>query len=108
MEIIDIDNVSSLQTHLSNLTGLSISIYGDKGNIIMPPVRENKLLSVIKASSRGRDEYNDFLKSSLEKTIHRRNVSIFKWPAEQYCFFICDSDTDIVKNVNKALISIRY
>lgn len=88
MEIIDIDNVSSLQTHLSNLTGLSISIYGDKGNIIMPPVRENKLLSVIKASSRGRDEYNDFLKSSLEKTIHRRNVSIFKGPAGQYHFFI--------------------
>ncbi|MDP2754532.1 MAG: diguanylate cyclase [Nitrospirota bacterium] len=88
MEIIDIDNVSSLQTHLSNLTGLSISIYGDKGNIIMPPVRENKLLSVIKASSRGRDEYNDFLKSSLEKTIHRRNISIFKGPAGQYHFFI--------------------
>lgn len=88
MEIIDIDNVSSLQTHLSNLTGLSISIYGGKGNIIMPPVRENKLLSVIKASSRGRDEYNDFLKSSLEKTIHRRNVSIFKGPAGQYHFFI--------------------
>jgi diguanylate cyclase (GGDEF)-like protein len=87
-EFIDIDKISYLQKDLSKLTGLSISIYGDKGNIIMPPVRENKLLSVIKASSRGRDEYNDFLKSSLEKTTHRRNVSIFKGPAGQYHFFI--------------------
>ena len=87
MEFID-NNISSLQTYLSNLTGLSLSIYGEKGNIILPPIKENKLLSVIRSSSRGRDEYNDFLKGCIEKAIQRRNVSIFKGPSGQYHFFI--------------------
>jgi len=87
MEFID-NNISFLQTYLSNLTGLSLSIYGEKGNIILPPIKENKLLSVIRSSSRGRDEYNDFLKGCIEKAIQRRNVSIFKGPSGQYHFFI--------------------
>ena len=88
MEIIDIDNISSLQTHLSNLTGLSLSTYGDKGNIILPPAKECRFMSVIRSSSRGRDEYNDFLKRHIEKAIQRRVASIIKGPTEQYYFFI--------------------
>ncbi|MEW6214648.1 MAG: sensor domain-containing diguanylate cyclase [Nitrospirota bacterium] len=88
LEIIDLNNISSFLTHLSNLTGLSLSIYGEKGDIIQPPAKEDKFLSVIKASSRGRAEYDDFLKGSIEKVIHRRDVSIFKGPAGLYQFFI--------------------
>jgi len=29
-----------LQTYLSNLTGFSLSIYGEQGNIILPPAVE--------------------------------------------------------------------
>lgn len=93
--IIDINNLSSLQTYLSNLTGLSLSIYGEQGNIILPPAVEDKLLSAIWSSSRGQDEYNNFLKSCIEKAIHRRNASIFKGPAGQYHFFtpVCLEDS---------------
>lgn len=88
LETIDINNISSILTHLSNLTGLSLSIYGEKGNIILPPAKEDKLMSAIRSSPKGRDEYNDFLKKHIEKTTVRRSLSIFKGPAGQYHFFI--------------------
>ena len=88
LETIDINNISSILTHLSNLTGLSLSIYGEKGNIILPPAKEDKLMSAIRSSPKGRDEYNDFLKKHIEKTTGRRSVSIFKGPAGQHHFFI--------------------
>jgi diguanylate cyclase (GGDEF)-like protein len=88
LEIIDIDNISSVLTHLSNMTGLSLSLYGEKGNIILPPAKEDKFMSAFKASPKGRDEYNDFLKKHIEKTTVRRSVSIFKGPAGQHHFFI--------------------
>ncbi len=88
MEFIDLDKISYLQKALSNLTRLSLSIYEEKGNIILPPAPEDKFMSVIRSSSRGRDEYNAFLKRHLDNAIQRRVVSIIKGPAEHYCFFI--------------------
>lgn len=88
MEFLDIDNLFSLQAHLSNLTGLYLSVYGEKGNIILPPVKENKLLSSIKSTVKGRDEYNEFVKNHIEKSIYRSDISLFKGPAGQYHFFV--------------------
>ena len=88
MESIDFDALSSLQAHLSHLTGLSISVYEENGNRILPPVNENKLLSVVRATTRGRNEYNEFMKINLENTIRRNDVSICKGPADQHHFFI--------------------
>jgi diguanylate cyclase (GGDEF)-like protein len=88
VEIIDINNISSVLTHLSNLVGLSLSLYGEKGNIILPPVVEDKFLSALKASPKGRDEYNDFLKSCIEKAVYKRDISILKGPAGQHYFFV--------------------
>lgn len=88
MEIIDIDTISSLQTHLSNLTGLYLSLYGDKGNIILPPVNENKLLSFIRSSREGKDKYREFTEKNIINAAHRNDVSVVKCPAGQYHFFI--------------------
>jgi diguanylate cyclase (GGDEF)-like protein len=88
MEFIDIDKISYLQKDLSKLTGLSLPVYGEKGNIILPPAIEDKFLSAIRSSSKGRDEYDDFLKEHIRNTLTRKNVSILKGPAEQYYFFI--------------------
>lgn len=88
LEIIDINAISSIQASLSHLSGLSLSVYGENGNLVLPPVSEDKFLSAIKASQKGQDEYNDFLKRSIEKVVHRRDVSIVKGPAAQYYFFI--------------------
>ncbi|MEW6001404.1 MAG: diguanylate cyclase [Nitrospirota bacterium] len=86
--MIDINNISSLQAHLSDLTGLALSIFGGKGDIITAPTLEDKLLAVIKTSPKGLEEYNDFIKNGIENSINRRDVSIFKGPAGQYHFFI--------------------
>lgn len=88
LEITDINNMSSVLAHLSNLVGLSLSLYGEKGNIILPPVIEDKFLSAFKVSPKGRDEYNDFLKNCIDKAIHKRDISILKGPAGQHYFFV--------------------
>jgi diguanylate cyclase (GGDEF)-like protein len=88
LDILEIENISSVMNHLSNLAGVSLSIYGEKGNIILPSVFEDKFMSVLKASQRGRDEYNDFLKSCIEKTVNKGDSCILKGPAEQHYFFI--------------------
>jgi diguanylate cyclase (GGDEF)-like protein len=86
--IVDINTLSSVMNHLSNLVGLSLSLYGEKGNIIMASVFEDKLLTALNASQKGRTEYDEFLKSSLEKALHKRDSSILKGPAGQHFFFI--------------------
>ena len=88
LELLNIDTLSSLLDHLSSLTGFSLSIYDEKGNVILPPVKEDKFLSSIRSSLKGRDEYNDFLKAHIDLAMQRRNVSLIKGPASQYHFFI--------------------
>ena len=87
-ELLNIDTLSSLQNHLSSLTGLSLSMYDEKGSIILPPVKEDKFLSAVRSSPRGREEYNNFFKTHIEQAVQRRNVSLIKGPASQYYFFI--------------------
>jgi diguanylate cyclase (GGDEF)-like protein len=88
MESVNIDTLSSLLTHLSHLTDLSIALYSERGDIIVPPVKEDRLLSVIKSTAKGKAEFQEFIKTSIEKAIHSNNVSIFKCPAGQYHFFV--------------------
>jgi len=87
-EIIDFKGLSSILAKFSNLTGLSLSVYGEEGDIILPPAIEDKFLSFMNVFPKCRDEYNDFLKSCIEKTIHRKDISIFKGPLGRYHFFI--------------------
>ncbi len=88
MELFNFDNISSLQAHLSKLTGLYLSLYGKKGNIILPPVNENNILKAVRASELGGTEYNDFMRKSIDKAVHRSDVSVFKGPGDQHYFFI--------------------
>jgi len=88
LELIDINAISSIQASLSHLSGLSLSVYGENGNLILPPVSEDKFLSAIKASQKGQDEYDVFLRRSIQKAAQRRDVSIIKGPAAQHYFFI--------------------
>ncbi len=88
MHYLDIESVSSLQTILANLTGFSLALYGEKREVLLPPVNENKLLSVVKASSHGSGEYDDFIRENIERAHRRNDVSIVKGPAGQYHFFI--------------------
>ncbi len=88
MEYLDIDTLSSLQGHLARLTGLYLSLYGERGNLIVPPVNENKLLSALRALPQGKDEYRDFVKSNIEKALQRTDISLFKGPGELHHFLM--------------------
>jgi diguanylate cyclase (GGDEF)-like protein len=85
---LDVNVLSSVQNILANLTGFSLSLYGVKKEIILPPVNESRLLSFIKASSYGSVEYNDFISRNIEKARFRNDVLIAKGPAGQCYFFI--------------------
>lgn len=88
MESLDIANLSSLQSDLSRVTGLYLSFYGEKGNVILPPTDESTLFSFLKSSSRWSDEYYSFIKTNIDKTLYRNDVSLLKGPEGQCHFFI--------------------
>jgi diguanylate cyclase (GGDEF)-like protein len=87
MDSIDIGTISSLQNSLSKLTGLYLSLYDGKGNIILPHAGENKLLSAVRSSPHGRDEYNNFILQNVGRAIRRSDISLLNGPAGQYHFF---------------------
>lgn len=80
METLDTDTISSLLNHTANLTGLSLTFYDNKGNVIVPPAQEPAIISLIKTSTIFSDEYAKFIKKHLETAIYRGDVSIFKGP----------------------------
>jgi diguanylate cyclase (GGDEF)-like protein len=88
MEHLDIDTLYSLQGHLARLTGLYLSLHGERGNLIIPPVNENKLLSSLRALPTGRDAYQDFVKSNIEKALQRTDISFLKGPGELSYFMM--------------------
>lgn len=88
MEFLDITTLSSLQNDLSRVTGLYLSFYDEKGNIVLPPTSENKFFSLIKSSSKWSDEYDAFVKNNVEKTLYRNDISLLKGPEGQCHFFI--------------------
>jgi len=88
LETINTNNLSSVLSHLSKLTHLPLSVYGEKGDIIIPPVSEDRFVSAFKTSPKGRDEYEGFLKSCIEKAVQKRDISILRSPMGQHYFFI--------------------
>ncbi len=87
MEFLDIENLSALLNHLAKITGLTISLYNSKGDIVLQTVNESEILKTIKYSPAGISEYDEFVKKSVNKAILSSRVSIFKGPEEGYHFF---------------------
>lgn len=87
MELFDIDIISSIQNQLANLSGFYLSLYGEKGKLILPPVKENKIITALRSTQRGRDEYNEFVKKNLEIMFFRNEVSLFRDQFGIYHFF---------------------
>ena len=88
MELLDIKNLSHLQTHLFRLTGYAFSILNEHGDFVLPTVKEKKLLTAIKSSPNGKRIYEEFIKKAIEKTRYRNGISIFRGPTGMYHFFV--------------------
>ena len=87
MEILNIEHLSSLQERLSSLTGLYLSLWGERGNPLIPPGRENKIFSAITSSPQERDAYHAFVKENIQDMSQRNSIAILKGPKNISHFF---------------------
>jgi diguanylate cyclase (GGDEF)-like protein len=88
-DTIDISNLTLVRDSISGITGIPLAIYGDNGNIvILPPAAENKVTTYIRASVRGKKEYDEFMRKSVAAARLRRDISFYKGPGGQYYFFV--------------------
>ncbi|HET6514754.1 MAG TPA: diguanylate cyclase [Thermodesulfovibrionales bacterium] len=82
IDLIDIGSLSELRDCVTGLTNLDLSVYDENGNILILPTTEDPAALI------SRDEYQHFVRGCLEKTIHRKRLSLFRGFANQYqCFF---------------------
>lgn len=88
LELVDIQGLAVVQDSLSELTGFSFSTYDDRGHLLIPPKYEDKLLAFIKSHAAGREEYGDFVRKGIEMAAMRKEISLFKGPADQHHLFI--------------------
>jgi diguanylate cyclase (GGDEF)-like protein len=65
-----------------------MTIFSERGNLIVPPFNENNLLLSIKSSKIGREEFENFIKINIEKVAVRNDILIEKGPAGEHHFFI--------------------
>ncbi len=87
-ELINFEHLSAVQQTIEGLTDIWVSIYdGDGRPVLSPPLRD-PVLSLVTSSKTGREEYNNFIKDTINTSILRNEISIFKSPSNQYHFFI--------------------
>ncbi|MFZ5906107.1 MAG: diguanylate cyclase [Nitrospirota bacterium] len=88
MEPLNSESISLLQSHLSRLTGLPLSIHKQDGTVLLAPVRENKFLGAVQSSPGGSEYYRDFFRKHIGLVVQRNDVSMIRGPAGEYHCFI--------------------
>jgi hypothetical protein len=62
----DISQLSLVRDCISGSTGIQLSVYGENGNVILPLTAGNKVTTFIRASNKGKDDYQAFKSKSVE------------------------------------------
>jgi diguanylate cyclase (GGDEF)-like protein len=88
LDTIDITDLSLVRDCISGITGIPLSVYGENGHVILPLIAENKVMTFIRASNRGKDEYQAFMKKSVESVRLRRGISVYKGLGGQHYLVI--------------------
>ena len=88
LDDIDITDLSLVRDCISGITGIPLSVYGESGHVILPPIAENKVMTFIRASNKGRDDYQAFMRKSVESVGLRRDISIHKGLGGQHYLVI--------------------
>ncbi len=86
--IIDIHAISRAFESLSGLTRLSYYLFDDRGNVLVVPTKEDKIISHIKRQKGGRELYDEFIMKTLRVVHKRKDPYIAKGPTQQYHIFI--------------------
>jgi diguanylate cyclase (GGDEF)-like protein len=95
-ESIDLSLWREFQERLSGLLGISITLYDDRGSVLVPTSGETDLCKATKESKEGRERCRDLYLKAIPKAVERYQIHIFKCHANQYIFAIPVSlDKDI-------------
>lgn len=88
LDTLDINNLLLVRDCVSGITGIPLTIYDEKGGVVLPQTADNKVTAHIRSSKRGQKEYDTFIRKSVESLGLRKDISMYKGPGGQYYFFI--------------------
>ncbi len=94
LEFIDIQSLSIIQDSISEITDLSFSTYDSSGVLLIPSKSEDSLVAKLKAYASGREKYEKFIQSGIEKAAIRKDVFLLKGPLNEHHLFIPISAND--------------
>lgn len=85
---IDAEMLAKAFDALSELTGLSFSLYDDRQNILVPPSREDVIIAAVRAQAKGSQLMSSFMTRTITKALTTHDTVIEQGPTDQYHVFI--------------------
>jgi len=85
---IDIGTIIEMRDCVAGLTRLDFSVYDGTGRLLVPFISDDPIAKMATSSAALMEEYEGFVRDSIEKAILRRGASLFKGPMNQYQCFI--------------------
>jgi diguanylate cyclase (GGDEF)-like protein len=76
--LLDVQSLTKAFESLSALTGLHYSLYDDRLNQVISPVKEDTLLSFLKSDKKGQELYNIFIEEQLGLSLKRSSPFIIR------------------------------
>ncbi len=85
---LDVQSLTKAFESLSVLTGLHYSLYDDRLNRLISPVKEDALLSFLKSDKNGQKLYDSFIEEQLGLSLKRSNPFIIQPYTMQHLVFL--------------------
>lgn len=85
---LEITYLTRIFESLTGLTNLNFSLYDDRLHLLVSPIKEDAVLSLLKSSAKGYSIYNSFIVRNLQTLYKRNNPVMVKGPSSQYHLFI--------------------
>lgn len=85
---LEITYLTRILESLTGLTNLYFSLYDDRLHLLVSPIKEDAVLSLLKSSGKGYSIYNSFIVRNLQTVYKRNNPVMIKGPSSQYHIFI--------------------
>ena len=87
-DIIDVSSLTLLRDCISPITGMPLAVYDAENRLVVPQAYENKAMSQIWSTPRGRDEYQALIMGGLENVMKRKEVYLHQGLGGLHYFFI--------------------
>jgi diguanylate cyclase (GGDEF)-like protein len=88
LDTLDINNLFLVRDCISSITSIPLAVYDEGGSLIVPPANENKAITFIRSSDRGRDEYRALVMRGIESVKFRKDIYLHKGLGGCHYFFV--------------------